>query len=137
MRVRFALSLFSLLAVAACSGEVNSRPPFTPAPAPTIVPETAAQTDRQRPPADVAPVSAPAAGDALHAGLEVPFKVCSQRTGWQKPAVTEMTQVLSDRRFGDGVSPDPSNYTYYLRPFYFPTVFSASANKYLTAFGGF
>jgi hypothetical protein len=48
-----------------------------------------------------------------------------------------MTQVFTDRRFGDGVAPDPVEYTYYLTPFYFPEPFGAAVNKYSTAFGGF
>jgi hypothetical protein len=48
-----------------------------------------------------------------------------------------MAPVFQDRRFGDGESPFPQDYTYYLRDFYFPLVLSASGNKYFTAFGGF
>jgi hypothetical protein len=122
--------------LAACSDDQPAPAP-THEPAPSAVPEAQLQTERQRPPADVAPVVAAPAADVIRNGAAIPFTVCSQRSDWQKPTPDEMTQVFTDRRFGDGVAPDPLEYTNYLTPFYFPEPFGAAVNKYSNAFGGF
>ncbi len=137
--MRRLVAAFVLIAVLgiACSDQPAPVPTPTFAPPPTLDPEGSSQNERQRPPANVAPVAAPSPRNILISGDVVPFKVCSKRTGWQRPGPEEMTQVFTDRRFGDGVSPYPLEYTLYLTHFYTLVPFANSVNKYTNAFSGF
>jgi hypothetical protein len=131
-----AFVLFGVLGVA-CSGDKQQAPAPAFEPPPTIDRDAVNGNGPRRPPADVAPVSAPAPQEVLANGDSIPFKVCSQRTGWQKPSPDEMAQVFTDRRFGDGVSPYPQEYALYLTRFYTLVPFANSVNKYTNAFSGF
>ena len=137
-RLFAAFVLFGVLGVLglACLGD--SQPRVT-APDATEAPEAAQPVhgDRPRPPADVAAVTAPSPRTVLAAGDSIPFKVCSRRAAWQKPGPDRMTQVFTDRRFGDGTAPYPLEYTFYLTPFYTLAPFANSANKVANAFSGF
>ena len=142
MRCLAIVVLVAVLLAASCWGDdaADTSTPATPAPSLNPIAEVTPQPTVEPPippPADHAPVTAHATADVLANGEELPFKLCSRQIGWEKPGPEAMAPVFQDRRFGDGESPFPQDYTYYLRDFYFPTAFSASANKYWVAFGGF
>ena len=145
MRYLLLLAFLPGLAIA-CSGAAEPEMTSTPSPAPSATaaplpeihgtpPEGSA--GNQRPPSDRAPLAMHDTQDVLASGTELAFRVCSQEVGWQKPGPDAMTPVFQDRRFGDGIEPYPLEYTYYLRDFYFPQLYAASANKYWRGFSGF
>jgi DNA-binding CsgD family transcriptional regulator len=60
----------------------------------------------------------------------VAFKTCEVNMEWKRPSLTEMRDVLTDKRFGDGKRPYLIDFALYLSPAYFiGEVHSVSVNK--------
>lgn len=65
----------------------------------------------------------------------LPFRVCSEIDGYRKLTAMEMTDVFHNRRFGDGIRPDPIYWPLFLSDFYWmPEPHAVSANVEVVAF---
>ncbi len=74
----------------------------------------------------------------IKSGQPVTYKVCSELDGWQRPTPTEMHDIFTNARFGDGTDPWPFEYFFYLANVFCVQAPNAiSANAEINAFGGF